>query len=135
MVNTGRGRRADGTGPLPLAPVLVIIYVAIVFATLVALIALSIVTPAQATANAWGHAVIVAVFAVLLPLRLRSTRSGRRNAVRAVGVIAAVLFLVNVVEALIPSFVPLWMRVEMVGVALVMAGVVFDVARWAARDH
>jgi hypothetical protein len=135
MVNTGRGRRADGTGPLPLARVLVIIYVAIVFATLVALIALSIVTPAQATANAWGHAVIVAVFAVLLPLRLRSTRSGRRNAVRAVGVIAAVLFLVNVVEALIPSFVPLWMRVEMVGVALVMAGVVFDVARWAARDH
>jgi hypothetical protein len=135
MVNTGRGRRADGTGPLPLARVLVIVYVAIVFATLVALIALSIVTPAQATANAWGHAVIVAVFAVLLPLRLRSTRSGRRNAVRAVGVIAAVLFLVNVVEALIPSFVPLWMRVEMVGVALVMAGVVFDVARWAARDH
>lgn len=135
MVNTVRGRCADGTGPLPLARVLVIVYVAIVFATLVALIALSIVSPAQATANAWGHAVIVAVFAVLLPLRLRSTRSGRRNAVRAVGVIAAVLLLVNVVEALIPSFVPLWMRVEMVCIALVMAGVVFDVARWAARDH
>lgn len=47
------------------------------------------------------------------------------------GIIAAVLFLVNVTEALIPGFVPQWMRIEMVVVALLMAGVVLDVVRWA----
>lgn len=114
---------------------LVVVDVLVVALTLVALGVLGAVAPGQATANAWGHAVVVAVFAVLLPLRLRAVRTGKRSAVRAVGLIAAVQLLVNVVEALIPGFVPPWMRIEMIGIAALMGGVVFDVARWAARDH
>ncbi|AMM19053.1 hypothetical protein AX769_01490 [Frondihabitans sp. PAMC 28766] len=99
--------------------------------TVVALVVLSITAPDRATANAWGHAIIVAVFAVVLPLRLRRAQSGGRGGIRAVGVIAATLLLVNVIEAVIPGFVPFWMRIEMVIVALLMVGVVLDVVRWA----
>lgn len=118
-----------------MARLLVTAYIAVVALTVVVLGVLSTVAPKAATANAWGHAVVVAVFALVLPLRLRSARSGKRSAIRAVGLIAAVLLLVNVVEALIPGFVPLWMRVEMIAVAMLMGGVVFDVARCASRDH
>ena len=72
---------------------------------------------------------IVAVFAVVLPLRLRAAPSGRRGALRAVGIISAVLFLVNVIEVLIPGLFPLWMRAVMVGMAVVMAAVMLLVVR------
>ena len=91
---------------------------------LAALLVLSLAAPQQAPSEAWGHAVVVAVFAVLLPARFRSARRGSVGALRAVGIIAAVLFLVNVVEALLPGFVPPWMRVEMVLVAALMLGVI-----------
>ncbi len=39
------------------------------------------------------------------------------------------LFLVNVIEALIPGFVPIWMRVEMIGVAVLMGLVILLVVR------
>jgi hypothetical protein len=68
--------------------------------------------------------VIVAVFAVVLPLRLRAARAGRPGALRAVGIIAAVLLGVNVIEAMIPGLFPLWMRAEMIGIAVVMAAVI-----------
>ena len=42
---------------------------------------------------------------------------------------SAVLFLVNVTEAMIPGLFPLWMRAEMIGIALVMAVVIAPVAR------
>jgi hypothetical protein len=116
---------------LPLATPAVRAYLVVVAATLVALAVLAGVAPHQATGDAWGHAVVVAVFAVVLPLRLRAARAGRRGAVRAVGVVAAVLFLANVVEALVPGFVPGWMRVQMVVVALLALVVVGDVVRWA----
>jgi hypothetical protein len=67
--------------------------------------------------------VIVAVFAVVLPLRLRAARAGSPGALRAVGIIAAVLLLVNVIEAMIPGLFPLWMRAEMIGIAVVMLAV------------
>lgn len=72
---------------------------------------------------------IVAAFAVLLLVRVRSARGGSVGALRAVGLISAVLLLVNVVEALIPGFVPIWMRVEMVGIAVLMAAVILCVVR------
>lgn len=99
------------------------VYVAIVLGTVAALGILSATAPHLATRDAWVHAVIVAVFAVVLPLRLRAARAGSPGALRAVGIISAVLFLVNVIEVLIPGLFPLWMRAEMIGIAVVMAAV------------
>ena len=50
---------------------LVVAYVVVVALTLVALGVLSAARPAEATDEAWGHAVVVAVLAVVLLLRLR----------------------------------------------------------------
>lgn len=99
------------------------IYVAIVLGTVAALGILSATVPHLATRDAWVHAVIVAVFAVVLPLRLRAARAGSPGALRAVGIIAAVLFLVDVIEAMISGLFPLWMRAEMIGIAVVMLAV------------
>src|SRR5580693_6302406 len=81
------------------------VYVAIVLGTVAALGILSATAPHLATRDAWVHAVIV----VVLPLRLRAARAGSPGALRAVGIISAVLFLVNVIEVLIPGLFPLWM--------------------------
>jgi hypothetical protein len=113
------------------------IYVALVLGTLVALGILSATAPHLATQDAWVHAVIVGVFAVVLPLRLRAAaRSGGPGALRPVGIIAAVLFLVNVVEVLIPGLFPMWMRVEMIGIAVVTLAVILLVfgERAGARE-
>ena len=110
-------------------------YVVVVLATIAALIVLSMTSPGLATDHAWGHAVIVAVFAALLPLRMRSARTGNRHALRAVGIISAVLILVNLVELLIPGFLPLWMRMEMIGIAALMAWSVALVAQIVSRAH
>src|SRR5215831_13052183 len=99
------------------------VYVAIVLGTVAALGILSATAPHLATRDAWVHAVIVAVFAVVLPPRIRAARAGSPGALRAVGIIAAVLLLVNGIEALIPGLFPLWMRAEMIGIAVVMLAV------------
>lgn len=109
------------------------IYVAVVVGTIAALVALSVTGSHLATQDAWGHAVIVAVFAVVLPLRARAARAGSPAALRAVGLISAVLFLVNVIEAMIPGLFPLWMRAEMIGIAVIMAVVITLVALERAR--
>ena len=111
------------------------VYVLVVLATIAALIIMSVAPPRLATEAAWGHAVIVAVFAVLLPLRMRSARAGNRGGLLAVGVISAVLLLVNVVEILIPGFLPTWMRIEMIGIAALMAVSVALVVKIAAPRH
>lgn len=132
MVNAAtRHPRPVGPTALPAARTLVRVYLAVVVLTLAVLMVLSFAAPWLATADAWDHAIVVAVFAIVLPIRLRRAQTRGRGAIRAVGLIAAVLFLVNVVEALLPGFVPLWMRVEMIVVAVLMAGVVLDVVRWA----
>jgi hypothetical protein len=105
------------------------VYLAVAVATLGVLAVLSAAAPRQAPREAWGHAIIVAVFAVVLPLRLRAARRGSLGALRAVGLIASALFLVNVVEASVPGFVPIWMRIEMVGIAVLMAAVIGLVIR------
>ncbi|WZH36549.1 MAG: hypothetical protein PIR02_17620 [Microbacterium enclense] len=136
MVKRSVDEKDDQT-PVPLraASALVWAYVALVGLSLAALIVMSFVMPEWATTEAWVHMVIVAVFAVVLPRRMRRARQGQRGAVRAVGLIAAVLFVVNVVEVLLPSFVPTWMQIAMVVMAATMAGVVVDVIRWALREH
>ncbi len=109
-------------------------YVAVVAVTIVALGLMSLglmswAGSSLATPEAWGHAVLVGAFAVLLPVRLRSAQRGEPRAIRAVGVIAAVLLAVNVVEAAIPGLFPTWMRVEMVAIAVLMAAVLTSVIR------
>jgi len=94
-------------------------YAVIVLGTVVALAVLTGVAPRWAPPEAWGHAVVVAVFAALLPLRWRAARRGSARARRAVRIIAAVLLVVNLVEAFVPAF-PLWMRVQMGVIAMIM---------------
>ncbi|MBZ4323715.1 hypothetical protein [Streptomyces huiliensis] len=102
-------------------------------ATLAALALLASKAPGQATGEAWGHALIVMLFAVLLLVRLRAARSGSTRAVRALGIIAAVLLVVNLVEAALPDGFPDWMRVEMVAIALWMAALLILVRRSTRR--
>ncbi|WP_433274979.1 hypothetical protein ACQPZA_27025 [Pseudonocardia xinjiangensis] len=108
------------------------VYVALTIGTLIALIVLTSSAPGLATDEAWGHAVVVAAFAVLLPLRLRAARRSRR-ALQAVAVIAGVLVAVNVVEAALPGVFPAWMRLEMVATAVVMVLVAFLTVRAGRR--
>ena len=117
MVNNSSGQADE----LKSINALVKIYIAIVFGTLAALIVLSASAPHLVTSDAWGHEVIVTLFAVLLPLRLKAARGGSADALRAVGIIAAVLAVVNLVEALLPDLFPPWMRIEMVVIATLMA--------------
>lgn len=124
MVNTLRDSRY-----LAVADSVVRVYVAVAVATLGVLAVLSAAAPRQAPREAWGHAIIVAVFAVVLPLRLRAARRGSLRALRAAGLIASALLLVNVVEATVPGFVPIWMRIEMAGIAILMAAVIGLVIR------
>lgn len=113
---------------------LVVAYVAIVVGTVVALGVLTAIGSAKATTDAWVHCVIVAAFAVLLPLRLRSAQSGSVGGPRAVGIISAALFLVNVVEVMVPGLFPLWLQVVMVGIAALMAAVIALVIREALAE-
>jgi hypothetical protein len=132
MVNTDQLERA------PRAPGLVAVtraYVVVAVGTVVALGVLAAVAPSLATQDAWGHAVIVAVFAVVLPLRVRAARRGSLSALRAVAIISAVLFLVNVVEAAVPDLFPTWMRIEMVAIAVLMATSVLLVVRARLADR
>ncbi|MGH7910698.1 MAG: hypothetical protein ACREQM_01935 [Candidatus Dormibacteraceae bacterium] len=126
MVNT---QHVGQQGRLTGITAIVAGYVVIVLGTVVALGILSATAPRLAGTDAWVHAVIVAVFAVILALRVRAARTGSLRALRAVGIIAAVVLLVNVIEALMPGLFPTWMRVEMVGIAVLMAGVILLVVR------
>ncbi|WP_406146413.1 hypothetical protein [Streptomyces sp. NBC_01012] len=95
-------------------------YVVVVLGTLAALAVLAVVTPRLATSEAWGHTVIVAVFAVVLPLRTRAALRGSPSGLRALTVIGCVLLVVNLVEAALPGAFPVWMRVEMLVIAAMM---------------
>jgi hypothetical protein len=108
---------------------LVVAYVGVAAGTLVALAVLSGAAPDLATDEAWGHAIVVAVFAVLLPLRLRAARRGSGRARWAVGIIAGVLLVANLVEAALPGVFPGWMRIEMLGIAALAALLLGSVAQ------
>lgn len=106
-------------------------YLVVVAATVVTLAVVSVAAPHEATTDAWVHALIVAAVAVLLPLRLRAARNGRRSGLRAVGIISAALLLANVLGVVIPGLYPTWMRIEMVAIAALMAVAVLSVVRIA----
>ncbi|MYT28953.1 MULTISPECIES: hypothetical protein [unclassified Streptomyces] len=114
-----------GLASLPLTRVkrLVGVYVVIALGTLAALAVMTSVAPSLATSEAWGHAVIVAVFAILLPLRTRAALKGSGSGLRAITIIGCVLLVVNLVEAALPGVFPGWMRVEMVVIAVMMLAV------------
>ena len=103
------------------------LYIVIVVATIVALSVMSTMDSHLATPDAWVHAIIVAVFAAILSLRLRAANRGSRDAVRAISIIAGVLLAVNVIEAAIPGLFPTWMRIEMIGIATLMAATLASV--------
>jgi hypothetical protein len=92
-------------------------YAAVAFGTLAALAVMAAVAPHLATSEAWSHAAIVGVFAILLAMRARAARGGSASGLRAVIVIAGVLTAANLAEAAIPGLFPSWMRVEMLAVA------------------
>lgn len=119
--------------PLHTSTTVVRAYVALTAATVLTLVLLSFVAPQLATGHAWGHAIIVVMFAVLLPLRMRAAREGKRSGLRAVGIISGALVAVNLLEGVLPGFLPTWMRVEMFSIAAIMAGNVLLVVR-AAHD-
>jgi hypothetical protein len=114
MVNNVLPRRLDAVWHVASA------YVVVALGTVAALAVLSTTAPDAATAEAWGHAVIVGVFAVVLLLRARAARKGSVNGLRAVTIIGGVLLVVNLVEAALPGVFPSWMRVEMLGIAAMM---------------
>ena len=116
-------------GSLSLVTSLVAAYLIVTVVSLVALVILSATAPEQATSEAWGHLVIVALFAVLLLIRLRAARRGSGRALTAVGIIAGVLVVANLVEAALPQAFPGWMRVQMIVVAILMAAVALAVFR------
>jgi hypothetical protein len=125
MVNRDVDKESAGSWApdLALANRAVWVYVGLTAATLIALVVMMAMAPRLATDEAWGHQIIVAIFAVLLPLRLRAARRGSSGAVRAVMIIAVVVGMVNLVEAVLPVF-PLWMRIVMLVVAAIMAALV-----------
>ena len=94
MVNNEQPVRGADLG---LAAKLLYGYVGLTAATLVALGIMSVTAPQLATNEAWGHQIIVIVFAVVLPLRMRAARHGNPRAVRAVAIIAVVVGVVNLV--------------------------------------
>lgn len=108
------------------------VYAVISLATLAALAVLAAVAPHLATSEAWGHAVVVAALAVLLPLRLRAARKGSVRALRAALVIALVILVANIAEAALPGIFPVWMRIDMVvtaGIMLLLTLVLAQVRR------
>ncbi|MFJ1544215.1 hypothetical protein [Streptomyces sp. NPDC088246] len=99
---------------------LVTAYVLVALGTLVALAVLAVAAPHLATDEAWGHAVIVAVFAIVLPVRTRAALKGSPSGLRALTIIGCVLLVVNLVEAALPGVFPAWMRGEMLVIAAMM---------------
>lgn len=123
MVNSAEINR------LGVVRLVVVAYVVVVLATVVALAVLSAAEPQLATSEAWGHAVIVGVLAMVLPLRLRAARRGSAAGIRAIAVIGCVLLVVNLVEATLPGVFPSWMRVEMLVIAALMLALVGTTVR------
>lgn len=131
MVNN----QADVTGATPApgtrgapgvngAYTLSLVYAALTALSIVLLVIFSVAAPSLATSDAWGHAIIVAIFAFALPLRLRATRKNpTARGVHACVIIAAVLLAVNLVEAFLPMF-PGWMRAEMAVIVLLMIALI-----------
>lgn len=113
---------------------LAISYSVIALVAIAALAVFSITRPSLVNEDAWVHCIVVGVFALVLPLRAKAAAE-KRSALRATGIIAAVLFVVNVVEAFLPNFMPTWLRVVMVAIALIMACIVGLVTNVSLKER
>ena len=91
--------------------VLLVVYLAATVAT-IGVLAARHADQAFATDEAWGHAIVVLVFAALLvPAASRAAR-GSRGAYRRLLIVSIVLPVVSVVLVALPHLLPGWMRVE-----------------------
>jgi hypothetical protein len=80
---------------------------------------------AFATDEAWGHAIVVLVFAALLVPAASRAAKGSRGAYRRLLIVSIVIPVVSVVLVALPHFLPAWMRIEQAGygvLLLVVAG-------------
>lgn len=75
------------------------------------------------TDHAWGHEVILLVFAVVLVLVARRAAEGHRRAYLRLRIVAVVVPVASLVVAAIPGFLPGWMRIEQVVYGLWLVGV------------
>lgn len=67
---------------------------------------------AFASDEAWGHAVVVLAFAVLLVPAGSRAAAGSRGAYRRLLVVSVVIPLVSIVLVALPHLLPPWMRIE-----------------------
>jgi hypothetical protein len=80
---------------------------------------------AFATDEAWGHAIVVLAFAVLLIPAASRAAAGSRGAYRRLRIVSVVIPVVSVVLVALPHLLPPWMRVEQAayGVLLLVVAV------------
>jgi hypothetical protein len=80
---------------------------------------------AFATDEAWGHAIVVLAFAVLLLPAAARAAAGSRGAYRRLRIVSVVIPAVSVVLVALPHLLPPWMRVEQAayGVLLLVVAV------------
>jgi hypothetical protein len=91
--------------------VLLLVYLAATVATH-AVLAVRRDDTAFATDEAWGHAIVVLVFAALLvPAASRAAR-GSRGAYRRLLIVSIVIPVASVVLVALPHLLPEWMRIE-----------------------
>jgi hypothetical protein len=64
------------------------------------------------TDEAWGHEIVLLAFAIVLVRVAGRAATGNRRAYLRLRIIGLVVPIASVVEALIPGFLPDWMRVE-----------------------
>jgi hypothetical protein len=104
--------------------VLLAAYLAATVATLVVLAARH-ADAGFATDEAWGHAIVVLVFAALLVPAASRAAQGSRGAYRRLLIVSIVIPVVSVVLVALPHLLPGWMRVEQAvyGVLLLVVAV------------
>jgi hypothetical protein len=104
--------------------VLLLAYLLATVATL-AVLAVRHDDAAFATDEAWGHAIVVLAFAVLLLPAASRAAAGSRGAYRRLRIVSVVIPAVSVVLVALPHLLPTWMRVEQAayGVLLLVVAV------------
>jgi len=90
---------------------LLLVYLAATVAT-IAVLAARHADTAFATDEAWGHAVVVLVFATLLVPAASRAAKGSRGAYRRLLIVSIVIPVASVVLVALPHLLPGWMRIE-----------------------
>ena len=88
---------------------------------------------ALVTQHAWGHEVILLVFAVVLVRVAGRAAAGNPRAYLRLRIVAIVVAVASLVVAAIPGFLPEWMRVEQLLYGILVAAVAVLAHRPAVR--